>query len=149
MSEEMRSESRIHAVTLTELDFGILVPLRHFPCRKRQICNKPPKCLTTLMYLAKYQHLPDFAAFPINVKLLLYFFCKEHVGKDEPWRKLKMNLTSSHFSPEGRRLSCERCSAPMFPLIPKQTFCFHAVESKKPQCITGQRRYSAAPDTAL
>lgn len=69
--------------------------------------------------------------------------------KMKRWRKLKMNLTSSHFSPEGRRLSCERCSAPMFPLILKQTFCFHAVESRKPQRITGQRRYSAAPDTAL
>lgn len=29
------------------------------------------------MYLAKYQHLPDLAAFPINVKFLLYFLCKK------------------------------------------------------------------------
>lgn len=47
------------------------------------------------MYLAKYQHLPDFAAFPINVKFLLYFLWgggKKKVGKDEPWTKLKIIL---------------------------------------------------------
>lgn len=89
--------------TLMDADFGILVPLHHFPHRKRQICSKSPQCLTTFMYLAKYQHLPDFAAFPINVKFLLYFLCKnktkqktKHVGEDEPWTKLKTNLISLH-----------------------------------------------------
>lgn len=53
------------------------------------------------MYLAKYQHLPDFAAFAINVQLLLYFLCKKnnqtkHVGKDEPWTKVKINLIFLH-----------------------------------------------------
>lgn len=73
LSGEMRCESCIHVLTLTEPDFGILVPPRNFPQRKRGICNKLPKCLRTSMYLAKYQHLPDLAAFPIDVKLLLYF----------------------------------------------------------------------------
>lgn len=94
------------------------------------------------MYLAKYQHLPDFAAFPINVKLLLYFLCKKkHVGEDEPRRKLKINLISSHVSPEGRRLSWERCSAPTFPLMLSKPFAF--------MHVTGQRRDRAAPDPAL
>lgn len=63
------------------------------------------------MYLAKYQHLPDLAAFPINVKFLLYFLCrKKHVGKNEPWTKFRINLIALHFSPEGRKLSWQGCS---------------------------------------
>lgn len=43
------------------------------------------------MYLTENQHLPDFAALPINVQLLLYFLCRKvgTVPVSEPNRKWK------------------------------------------------------------